>query len=99
MAVLVIGGVEVQNGDAKAAARSRRAMERCTRGAEVVEKVPPAPPSPQCWKVVLATGRKALSAGHAYSFSHYSGVREAGETHGLGPGPPEAVLVVRSSTL
>ena len=29
----------VEEGDAEAAVRSRRAMERCTRGAEVVAKV------------------------------------------------------------
>ena len=34
-----LDGAGIEKGDAEAAARSRRAMERCTRGAEVVAKV------------------------------------------------------------
>ena len=41
--------------------------------------------------------RKCFS-GHAHSFSYLSGVREAGEMRKLGPGLPEAVLVVYSLT-
>ena len=39
MAVRAVDGSGVEEGDAEAAARSRRAMEPCTRGAEVVAKV------------------------------------------------------------
>ena len=39
MAVRVVGDIGVDVGDADAAARSRRIMERCTRGAEVVAKL------------------------------------------------------------
>ena len=39
MAVRVVGGFDFEEGDAEAAARIRRAMERFTRGAGVVAKV------------------------------------------------------------
>ena len=39
VAVRVVGDVRVEEGDFEAAARSRRAMERCTRGAGVVGSV------------------------------------------------------------
>ena len=39
LAVRVIDDVEVDGGDSEAAARSRRAMERCTREAKVVAKL------------------------------------------------------------
>ena len=39
VAVRVVDEVEVEEDDAEAAARSRCAMERCTRGAKVVAKV------------------------------------------------------------
>ena len=80
----------------EAAARRRRAIERCTRGAGVVAEQKIA--TPRWWGMVLAAGRKALS-GQAHSFSHHPGVGEAGEIHWLGPRPPEAVLVVFSSPL
>ena len=57
-AVRVVDGTGVEEDDSEAAARSRRVMERVTRGAEVVAKG---------------------FSGHAHSFSHHSGVSEAGE--------------------
>ena len=39
LAVRVVGNVKLEGGDAEAAARSRRAMGRCTRGAGVVANV------------------------------------------------------------
>ena len=39
VAIRFIGEVGVEEDDAEAAARSRRVMERCTRGAKAVEEV------------------------------------------------------------
>ena len=66
MAVRVVDGFGVEEDNTEAAARSRRAMERFTRGAGVVAKV--------FWGT--CSFLEALFGGNP-PFSHHPGVREA----------------------